>query len=192
MKSTSQQKFHPRPTALAASALVGALMLTACGGGDGDGVAIDTGIDNTLAQPVISAQVKSVLTVEGKQFKDSNGNGQLDPYEDWRRPVDQRVDDLVGKMTLEEKAGLMLIDTLNAGCGGAVHPTASDYVNTQKMSRFILRNVVTAHALRHRRASRGHVRRSRRRSSPTRVQAMAEATRLGIPAVFKSNARNHL
>ena len=104
MKSTSQQKFHPRPTALAASALVGALMLTACGGGDGDGLAIDTGIDNTLAQPVISAQVKSVLTIEGKQFKDSNGNGQLDKYEDWRRSVDQRVDDLVGKMTLEENS----------------------------------------------------------------------------------------
>ena len=40
-------------------------------------------------------------------FRDLNGNGRLDPYEDPRRPVDERVDDLLGQMTLEEKAGLM-------------------------------------------------------------------------------------
>ena len=32
-------------------------------------------------QPVIGAHVKRVLTVEGLRFKDSNGNGLLDPYE---------------------------------------------------------------------------------------------------------------
>ena len=186
MKTTVQKQFHARPTALAASALIGALMLTACGGGDdGNGVAIDTGIDNTLAQPLVSAQVKSVLTVEGKKFKDSNGNGQLDKYEDWRRSVDQRVDDLVSKMTLEEKVGLMLINTLNSDAGGAVPQTAFDYVNTQKMSRFIFRNVVTATP------TAGQVTPEQAAKFTNAVQAMTEGTRLGIPAVFKSNARNH-
>lgn len=32
----------------------------------------------------------------------------LDPYEDWRLPVEQRAIDLVGKLSVEEIAGLML------------------------------------------------------------------------------------
>src|SRR3712207_9159680 len=41
-------------------------------------------------------------------------NGKLDPYENWRLPVDVRVADLVRQMTLAEKAGMLLINTLNA------------------------------------------------------------------------------
>ena len=36
------------------------------------------------------------------------------------------------------------------------------------------------------------LRRRRRRSSPTPSNSCARATRLGIPALFKSNARNHI
>src|SRR4029450_7732758 len=96
------------------------------------------------AQPPIGVRSRAVLPVDGLRFKDANGSGQLDPYADWRRPVDARVRDLLGRMTLEEKAGLMLIDTLNAGCGGALTPAATAFVETQKMSRFVLRNVVKA------------------------------------------------
>ena len=56
-----------------------------------------------------------MLTVDGRQFRDANGSGTVDRYEDWRLPVEARVDDLVSRMTLEEKAGLMLIDTMGAG-----------------------------------------------------------------------------
>jgi beta-glucosidase len=41
--------------------------------------------------PVIKARVKSVITVAGLQFKDANGNGQLDPYEDWRLTPAERT-----------------------------------------------------------------------------------------------------
>ncbi|UUZ67061.1 hypothetical protein LP416_19165 [Polaromonas sp. P2-4] len=159
-------------------------MVAACGGGGG-GDAVDTGIDNSIAQPVVSAHVKSILTVEGKQFKDSNGNGQLDKYEDWRRSVDQRVDDLVSKMTTEEKVGMMLIDTLNSDTGGSVSQTAFNFINTQKMNRFIFRNVVSATPI------AGQVTPEQAAKFTNAVQEMTEATRLGIPAVFKSNARNH-
>src|SRR5689334_16220412 len=71
-------------------------------------------------QPSVEARSKPILTVDGLRFKDANGSGALDPYEDWRLPVAARVRDLVGRLTLEEKAGLMLIDTLNAGCGGSL------------------------------------------------------------------------
>ncbi|MFG3600974.1 discoidin domain-containing protein [Micromonospora chersina] len=36
--------------------------------------------------------------------RDLNRNGAVEPYENWRLPVDTRVDDLLGRMTAEEKA----------------------------------------------------------------------------------------
>ncbi|MDO8458340.1 MAG: glycoside hydrolase family 3 N-terminal domain-containing protein [Burkholderiaceae bacterium] len=153
-----------------------------------------SGAGKALTQPAIGVASKGMLKIDGLQFKDANGNGKLDPYEDWRLSVDERVNDLVARMTLEEKAGLMLIDTLNAGCEGAAPPKASDFVKTEQMHRFILRNVVTATP------SCGPDRGFRAGSSVTprqaaqftnAVQEMTEATRLGIPSLFKSNARNH-
>ncbi len=59
------------------------------------------------AQPTISVDTRTKLTVDGKEFKDSNGNGTLDPYEDWRLSEICRARDLVSKMTVPEKIGLM-------------------------------------------------------------------------------------
>jgi hypothetical protein len=39
---------------------------------------------DNLPQPTIVAKKASILEVDGLQFKDLNGNGKLDPYEDWR------------------------------------------------------------------------------------------------------------
>lgn len=172
-------------------------------------------------QPVIGARVKAVLTVDGLKFKDSNGNGRLDAYEDWRVGVDGRVRDLVSKMTLEDKAGMMLIDSLSPGAGGEVVPQVETYLREQKMTRFIFRSVVTARppAAGGRRGQRGGGRGGGERGGEQRggeqrgggqrgaggspvtagqaaawtnkIQELAEGTRLGIPVVFKSNARNH-
>ncbi len=49
-----------------------------------------------------------ILTIQGLHFKDLNRNGKLDPYEDWRLPVDMRAKDLASKMSVEQIAGLML------------------------------------------------------------------------------------
>lgn len=58
-------------------------------------------------QPTIDARVRDVLTVDGLQFKDLNDDGQLNPYEDWRLLEICRAEDLVGRMTLAQKIGLM-------------------------------------------------------------------------------------
>ncbi|MCW1891198.1 hypothetical protein OK016_26825 [Vibrio chagasii] len=42
------------------------------------------------------------MNVEGYQFRDSNGNGKLEPFEDWRLS-EERAADLVSRMTLDEK-----------------------------------------------------------------------------------------
>ncbi|KAF1299142.1 beta-glucosidase [Enterococcus sp. JM4C] len=58
------------------------------------GVALDSGV--------------KLIEVDGLMFKDLNKNGTLDPYEDWRLPIEERVNDLAKRMSIEEIAGLML------------------------------------------------------------------------------------
>lgn len=154
--------------------------------------------------PVLEARAKALITVKGRTFKDLNANGRLDTYEDWRMPVEERVADLVQRMTLEEKAGLMLIDTLNASCivetgeRGTVPALAADYIDNQQMHRFVFRNTVTSpdKALCTEESggfgTRISVTPAEAAKFTNGVQQLSEATRLGIPALFKSNARNHI
>ena len=62
-------------------------------------------------QPILGYRAAKLLTIQGKQFKDLNKNGQLDPYEDWRLPADTRASNLLTQMSLEEKVGFMLISS---------------------------------------------------------------------------------
>lgn len=67
-----------------------------------------------------------ILTVDGLKFKDLNKNGQLDSYEDWRLPVQERAENLAGLMSVEQIAGLMLYSmhqSLPAGEQGAFSGT---------------------------------------------------------------------
>ena len=50
----------------------------------------------------------TVIEKNGFAFKDLNRNSELDIYEDWRHPVDERARDLVSQMSVEQMAGLML------------------------------------------------------------------------------------
>ena len=55
-----------------------------------------------------------IISANGLAFKDLNKNGKLDPYEDWRLPVDDRARDLAKKMSVEQIAGLMLYSSHQA------------------------------------------------------------------------------
>ncbi len=50
----------------------------------------------------------TLLTVDGYAFKDMNRDGSLQPYEDWRLPVEERAADLAARLSIEEIAGMML------------------------------------------------------------------------------------
>ncbi|GAA0350449.1 discoidin domain-containing protein [Actinoallomurus spadix] len=52
--------------------------------------------------PAINAAGDGVNIVNGA--RDLNKDGSIQPYEDWRQPVETRVADLLGRMTPEEKA----------------------------------------------------------------------------------------
>src|ERR1035441_2973035 len=68
----------------------------------------------TPAQPKVEARVAPLLKINNLTFRDLNRNGSLDPYEDWRLPVEKRAADLLSRMTMEEKAGLMQITSFSA------------------------------------------------------------------------------
>src|SRR4051812_8781517 len=149
------------------------------------------------AQVPVRARAKPTVVVSGLVFKDLNANGRLDPYEDWRLPVASRVKDLASRMTLEEKAGMLLINTLNADPGGRISERGVKLIRDEKMTRFVFRNTVTPNPQPPASGGRGggfggaEVSAYEAAQFTNLVQELAEGTRLGIPALFKSNARNH-
>ena len=118
----------------------------------------------------VETRVKEIIQLDGKEFRDLNANGELDPYEDWRLPVEERVEDLVSKMTVEEKAGLMLISTFN-------NESSRLNIQEEQMRYFIVRDDPEPRDL----AARNN-----------EFQELGEASRLGIPVVMTSNPRNHV
>lgn len=91
-----------------------------------------------VVQPVLGHRSVEILKVDKLEFKDLNKNGKLDKYEDWRLSPEDRSADLLSKMSVEEKAGFMLINTVSmigskkAEAEGLV---ASDFNETGGQSR---------------------------------------------------------
>ena len=155
--------------------------------------------DGTPRQPEIEARAKPVIVVDGLRFKDLNADGMLDPYEDWRLSAEQRAADLVARMTLDEKAGMMLIATSNPACDGSITSDGHNLIANQHMTRFVLRAKVTptgadcSVVLTGFAARGGYAQTPRRMAEFTNaMQELGEGTRLGIPLLFKDNARNHV
>lgn len=135
-------------------------------------------------QPTLSAHVAKTLTSDGLSFKDLNRNGKLDLYEDWRLPAAERAADLVEQMTLEEKAGLMMHGTapsIGPGAGMGVGSEydldrARDMIDRRKVVTFITRLGGDPAVL---------------AGENNKLQEIAEAGRLGIPATISTDPRNH-
>jgi beta-glucosidase len=147
------------------------------------------------APPEIGARVVKVLRVDGRLFKDLNKNGRLDVYEDWRRPVAERVNDLVSQMTLEEKAGLMVGPSLPMGPGGAPSEQPVYGVNPFSGGPVALVSPGTTDAIQKRHIVQFINRENKDpRTMATwlnAVQQVAEGRRLGTPVLFVTNTRNH-
>ncbi len=120
---------------------------------------------------------------DGLTFRDLNKNGRLDPYEDPRRPVDERVEDLLAQMTLEEKAGLMFHTMAGVSADGSLAPPSDAFSRTPitEMITTSLINHFNVHALPEPRLAAEWY---------NRVQALAEQTRLGIPVTISSDPRH--
>jgi beta-glucosidase len=96
-------------------------------------------------------------------------------YKDPNRPVEERVEDLVAQMTLEEKAGLMFHAPIFMNPDGTLPDGAEERVTGRHLNHF---NIYLApeprqHAEWH-----------------NRMQELAKSTRLGIPVTISSDPRH--
>lgn len=161
----------------------------------------------TQNQRTLSARTKNIITVDGLEFKDLDGDGQLTPYEDWRLSPRERAEDLVARMTDEEKAGLMIIGSHYPG-NSAFLPNAEEgkvlhdedfWADKHPMTGLeypepMLLGPATDTSI-NERHQRFFIYRD---NLPARdlavwtnaVQEIAESSRLGIPAVFAANPLN--
>ncbi|MDX2283795.1 MAG: glycoside hydrolase family 3 N-terminal domain-containing protein [Bacteroidia bacterium] len=133
------------------------------------------------------AQPAPLLTERGFSYRDLNKNGRLDPYEDRRKPVEVRVADLLGQMTLEEKAGMMFISGASINEDGTIDkrpgaqgaaarmPAIGDLISQKKLTHFNFWAAPPVRAL-----ATGY----------NAIQQAAEASRLGIPVTIASDPRN--
>jgi beta-glucosidase len=76
------------------------------------------GAAQAASAPKVVSLSAPLLHINGLIFKDLNKNGRLDPYEDWRLTPEARAADVLKRMTLKEKAGMMMLAN-NGGFIGA-------------------------------------------------------------------------
>ena len=116
-------------------------------------------------------------------WRDLNGNGRLDPYEDPRLDPVERASDLLPRLSLEEKVGLMFHTVIEAGPEGTLLETpgalskspTSAVVLGKRMNHF------NVHAL-------GPARDAARWANA--LQRLAAETPHGIPVTISSDPRH--
>ena len=133
-----------------------------------------------------------IITVDGKAFKDFNGTGRLEPYEDWRLPMEERARDLASKLSIDEIAGLMLYSIQNKlpmpndtyGGKPFAESGARPYDLSDAQLRFLqednLRHVLVSQIESPETAARWN----------NKVQALVEGRTHGIPANNSSDPRH--
>lgn len=171
----------------------------------------------SFAQKTTQAQLgyrsAKIIKKGGFIFKDLNKNGKLDAYEDWRLPVDTRVQDLISKMSIEEKVGFMLISTTRLAGDFSFQQNAPRAEITSGFNEEDLKQEINMFSrkplpfplLTASGTTKGvkerHLRHFILRANTSaktmaewsnNLQALCEDSRLGIPAIVASNPRNHI
>jgi beta-glucosidase len=122
-------------------------------------------------------------SVDTRGWRDLNGNGVMDPYEDPHRSAEERAEDLLGRLSLAEKAGLMFQTVIEAGPGGTLLEEPG-LISKSPTSAVVLGqhlNHFNVHAL-------GTAREAARWSNA--LQRLAEQTPHGIPVTVSTDPRH--
>jgi len=129
-----------------------------------------------------------VLSIDGHDFRDLNKNGKLDAYEDYRVNIEDRITNLIGQMSLEEKAGAMFITMAAMNSNGDLSETKSilnpiSYTVEGNSAMVIGKNMNHLNTL--------------QSTTPeamvvwhNNIQKLAERTRLGIPITLATDPRH--
>lgn len=127
----------------------------------------------TYTQPTLNPHSKSVLEVDGYQFIDLNGNGELDVYEDWRQDAETRAADLVSQMTVREKIAQMQHPTYLPRADGKIAPYLKDYCSEYGIGMLLIRELNSVEAA---------------ATTMNTIQEYAEESRLGVPVLVSMDS----
>lgn len=177
------------------------------------GLGMAQAVAQTNTQPDLGYRSVKLIKKNGLTFKDLNKNGKLDKYEDWRLPVDTRIQDLIAQMSIEEKVGFMLISSTRLAGDWSFQPNAPKSEITsgfneedliQPINMFTRKPLpvpnmgaagttkgVTQFHLRHF-ILRANTSAKVMAEWSNNLQALCESDRLGIPAIVASNPRHHI
>jgi beta-glucosidase len=146
--------------------------------------------------PTLGIGQADILYQDGFAFKDLNRNGILDPYEDWRLPLEERIADLVSRLSIDMIAGLMLHSLHQTVCKGdpmadMLYPNRPKQDTRQHIWDITegQKNLLTENNIR-------HLLLAMVEDAPTaarwnnHVQAFTEGLELGIPVNISSDPRH--
>ncbi len=153
-------------------------------------VRISNQVNKTYA--LLGSEAK-MISVGDKLYRDLNKNGKLDIYEDSGETIENRVNDLVSQMTIEEKAGTMFVTMIGMTSEGSpidkpfftknmfdvmfmmAMPSSSEMIAKKKMNSFNIVHSYNADIL------------ARYNNN---IQKLAERSRLGIPITIATDPRH--
>ncbi|MHA7180589.1 glycoside hydrolase family 3 protein [Arthrobacter sp. MDB2-24] len=153
-----------------AAVTAGALLATILASGS----AASAAPQQKVRQPALDSRSAEIIRVDGRSFRDLDGNGTLTPYEDWRLSPEERATDLVARLSLEEKAGQLMHASLT-GRGTYDRAVFSRLLEERHITTFISRLGVGAGTL---------------ASEHNDLQALAEQQPFGIPLKISTDPRN--
>ena len=141
-----------------------------------------------LASVIAISFARKISSIKNTTYRDLNKNGKMDVYEDPNQPIQDRINDLLRQMTIEEKAGMMFINGARVNEDGSIQdkpstgmfafaPNGLSLMKDKKMNHFNLWSIPSIALL-----SRWY----------NAMQKWAQdSTRLGIPLTIASDPRNH-
>ncbi|MDX3192562.1 glycoside hydrolase family 3 N-terminal domain-containing protein [Streptomyces sp. MN03-5084-2B] len=123
------------------------------------------------------------IAPDSTEFRDLNGNGRMDPFENPQLSPEERTEDLLYRLSLEEKVGLLFHTVIEIGPDGSVleEPGA--------ISKSPTSEVIIDRAMNHFNVHRiGNARAAARWNNA--LQRLAEKTPHGIPVTISTDPRH--
>ncbi len=170
--SPSARRRHVRRAAAAAGTTAAALVAGLAVGAPGATAAPG---DARPGQPELTTRHAALITEDGYEFRDLDGSGDLTPYEDWRLSPAKRAQDLLSRLSLEEKAGLLVHGTLATTDTGYDAAANATLIGDRHMTTMITRLSAEPGVM---------------AEQSNAMQELAEQERFGIPLVISSDPRN--
>lgn len=134
--------------------------------------------------PTSDGSLPVLATAEdGTRYRDLNGNGRMDPYEDPRLSPEDRTEDLLERLSLAEAAGLLFHTVIETGPGGTllegpgqIAKSGTEQVVLGKhLSHFNVHGLESAEAA---------------ATWNNRLQQLAERTPHGVPVTVSTDPRH--